>query len=123
MDPSSLEALEAFEPLEDLDDEEFGLPSVEELPTLEDILGENPEVREDEFEEEDEPLEHNLSNQNGVWAIHNSSLLDSLSILSRGSRNSDQSRSRTSNSSKMSRRKPPEKEKLGSIMRLVDTKC
>ena len=32
---------ELLEPLEDLDDEEFGLPPVENLPTLEEILAEN----------------------------------------------------------------------------------
>ncbi|XP_059091837.1 vacuolar protein sorting-associated protein 8 homolog [Tigriopus californicus] len=123
---TSLEALEAFEPLEDLDDEEFGLPAVGQLPSLADILGENPEVRDEDYEDEEEALNGGLEavdygtpSHNGVWAVHNSSLLDSLSIMSRGSRNSDQSRSRTSNSSKMSRRQPPEKEKHGSIMRHV----
>eukprot|EP00095_Tigriopus_kingsejongensis_P008534 maker-scaffold81_size397536-snap-gene-2.19 protein:Tk08534 transcript:maker-scaffold81_size397536-snap-gene-2.19-mRNA-1 annotation:"hypothetical protein LOTGIDRAFT_215952" len=121
-EPASLDPLEAFEPLEDLDDEEFGLPPITQLPTLADILGDNPEVPDEDDDEESahtglEAVDYGLGS---ISAVHNSSLLDSLSLISRGSQSSEQSRSKHSNASKMSRPKTAgHKEKHGSIMRHV----
>jgi hypothetical protein len=49
--PLDAEAILAdLEPLEDLDDAEFGLPPIENMPTLEEILASN-EDNEDDFED------------------------------------------------------------------------
>lgn len=111
-----------LEPLEDLDDAEFGLPPVEYPPTLEEILATNDE-NEDDFEDDLDdaassastlPISQACSNTLSVALrqLNNSSNCgDTLSIGS-------DSKSRGSSSKSLAGGKHPAKRDRGSIMRL-----
>ena len=120
---NSTEAILAeLEPLEDLDDLEFGIPPVENPPTLEEILAANDD-NEDDFEESGEVFDDAASSAStlpiaqacpntlsvALRQLNNSSTGDTLSIGS-------DSKSRGSNKSHS---KNQGKRDRGSIMRFV----
>ena len=103
-----------FEPLEDLDDDEFGIPPVANPQSLEEILEDTLDQMslEDEeihvgmtFNETRHPMSHAT-----VTGIALTNLSKTLSLNSKGS--SSDNRSRTS-----SARKRRDQEKRGSVMR------
>ncbi len=125
-----------FEPLEDLDDDEYSLPAVENTQTLEEILGEDEEEEDEDQgdgKDEDEEEEEEETRGGSGWvqaegdkinrSLNNSgagSLLDSLSVASGGSGGS---RSRGSRSRRARRggagKRRQEREIHGTIMRHV----
>ena len=58
--PESEDTLTDLEPLEDLDDQEFGLPPIDRPPTLEDILAAEDDEIADEFLEDESYLDSTL---------------------------------------------------------------
>lgn len=112
---TSAEAILAdLEPLEDLDDIEFGIPPVENPPSLEEILAANDE-NEDDFEEDLDDAASSASTLPISQACPNT-LSVALRQLNNGdtlSIGSHDSKSRTSNSAKNKVRD------RGSIMRRV----
>ena len=84
-----------LEPLEDLDDAEFGLPPIEQPPSLEDILAADENDELDEFLEDEVCLDsssngHNLLNQSINYQTNYDGDLSGSSSVGGGSANSGQ---------------------------------
>lgn len=84
--------LEDMEPLEELDDAEYGLPPIENPPSLEDILAGHDDGCDDEVEDDEDRLSLS-SNEQPLLAGQqppeaNWNLEETLSVKSRGSENS-----------------------------------